>query len=91
MNTVMFVQFSPSWLQNARGKFVLQAQIVKGCEFAGIKIMMIITKQCPSIGIIPILSSVLAIRVFVTAVHSELHFFICHSWHESLEWLWRII
>lgn len=50
MNTVSFVQFSSSWLQNAWGKFVLQAEIIKGCGFARIKIMMVITKHYPSIG-----------------------------------------
>lgn len=29
---------------------MLQAEIIKGCGFARIKIMMIITKQYPSIG-----------------------------------------
>lgn len=32
MNTVSFVQFYPDWLQNAWGKFVLQAQIIKESE-----------------------------------------------------------
>jgi len=49
MHTVSFVQFYLDQLQNARGKYVLQAEVIKDSKFAGIKIMIII-KQYNSVG-----------------------------------------
>lgn len=57
---------------------MLQTQIIKDSEVAGIKIMIII-KQYPGRGITHILSNVLENMVFLTAIHSELHLFVCHS------------
>lgn len=49
MYTVSFVQFYPDQLQNARGKYVLQAEVIRDSKFVGIKIMIII-KQYNSVG-----------------------------------------
>lgn len=49
MQTVSFVQFYPDQLQNARGKYVLQAEVIRDSKFVRIKIMIII-KQYNSVG-----------------------------------------